>query len=42
MDDMCQKSINTCYESLHTTKNQLSLAHVASITKSQPNLIRLG
>jgi hypothetical protein len=39
MDDMCQKFINTCYESLHMTKSQLNLAHVTNITKNQPSLI---
>jgi len=42
MDDMCEKSINTCYESLHMTKSQLNLAHVANITKSQHSLTRLS
>jgi len=36
---MCQKSI-THYESLHMTKNQLSLTHVTSVTKSQPSYAR--
>jgi hypothetical protein len=30
---------NTCYESLHMTKSQLNLAHVANKTKNQPSLI---
>jgi hypothetical protein len=38
MDDMCQKSINTLHESLHMTKNQSNLAHVASVTKNQLSL----
>jgi len=38
MDDRCQKSINTLINSLHMTKSQPSLAHLASIAKSQPNL----
>jgi hypothetical protein len=39
MHDMCQKSINTCYEpSLFMTKNQLSLVHITNVTKNQPSL----
>jgi hypothetical protein len=38
---MCQKFINTYYESLHMTKNQPSLAHVISLAKNQPSLVKL-
>jgi hypothetical protein len=38
MDNMCQKYINTCYKSLHMTKNQPSLTHVISVTKFQLSL----
>jgi hypothetical protein len=41
MDDMWQKSINT-YESLHMTKSQPNLTHVANVAKNQPSLIRLA
>jgi len=34
----CVKNILTCYESLHTTKSQPSLAHIASIATNQPSL----
>jgi hypothetical protein len=37
MDDMCQKSINMLWI-MHMIKSQASLAHVASIAKSQPNI----
>jgi hypothetical protein len=42
MDDLCQNSINTCYESLFMTKNQPSLAHVINVTKNQPNLAHVA
>jgi hypothetical protein len=38
---MCQKSINI-YESLHMTKSQPSLTHVANVAKNQTNLTRLA
>jgi hypothetical protein len=35
----CVKNVQTCYESLHMTKRQPNVAHIASVTKSQPSLI---
>jgi hypothetical protein len=37
MDDMCQKSINTLWI-ITDDQSQYSLAHVANVTKSQPNI----
>jgi hypothetical protein len=34
------KIYTTHYESLHMTKNQLSLTHVTSVTKNQPSYVR--